>query len=556
MIDNSTSMGDKQEILASALPDLVTDLLQHVQDIHIGIVTSSLGGGGAVDICQPDARIQASEVPQLTNFNRHNDDRGHLINRKWPDLQNPPASGVEDPVAGALPQNFLAWMPSSGVSQSQLIADFQSLVTGAGQFGCGLEAQMESWYRFLVQPDPYDRIALDKNVTPPAAQLVGIDETILKQRHDFLRPDSLVAIVAVTDEEDSWSDPMWRGGRGWITRAQNNTHSLSGQLPRGTSACASNPSSPSCRWCADPAAAGDPNCASNGGLYGPKEDGLNVRYSDDMKRRYGISPQFPVERYVHGLTSDRVPDRKSEHTDENGKATDEYVGRDACTNPLFAASLPESSQDELCNMPAGTRPKQHVFFGLLGGVPWQLLTTDPQSSSAPFKTALDDADWKRIVGADPSNFDQTGIDPHMIESIKPRSIPCGTSSSDTCDPIHGREWDTSTSKVGIDWQYACTFPLPTPKDCTKTPYSASCDCGVPYTGPLCDKNPNDNNNLTLQVRGKAYPTIRELRVAKALGPRGIVGSVCVRTLDKNSPDYGYRPFVRNLLERIKPFLTK
>jgi len=126
----------------------------------------------------------------------------------------------------------------------------------------------------------------------------------------------------------------------------------------------------------------------------------------------------------------------------------------------------------------------------------------------------------------------------------------------TCDPIHGREYDTLTSKVGIDLQYACTFTLPTAKDCTKIPEGAQCDCGGGYTGPLCAPNPNDGNNLTLQVRGKAYPTIRELRVVRALGDTGIVGSICPKSLDTNSPDYGYRPFVTALLDKLTPLLKK
>jgi hypothetical protein len=101
-----------------------------------------------------------------------------------------------------------------------LSSDFGALATGAGVYGCGLEAQMESWYRFLVQPDPWDAIQLDTNQNPFAAQLVGVDTTILQQRHDFLRPDSVVAIVVVTDEEDAWSDPMWKSGRGWLARAE------------------------------------------------------------------------------------------------------------------------------------------------------------------------------------------------------------------------------------------------------------------------------------------------------------------------------------------------
>lgn len=152
-------------------------------------------------------------------------------------------------------------------------------------------------------------------------------------------------------------------------------------------------------------------------------------------------------------------------------------------------------------------------------------------------------------------FQYDGIDPHMVEAYKSRGGPCPAGSPDGCDPIHGREWDTTTSKAGLDLQYACTFDLPVAKNCADPNVEPACDCGRNPKGgyvesPVCAPNPQDGNNPTLQRKGKAYPTIRELRVAKELGPQAVVGSVCPRTLDKTSPDYGYRPVVRNLAARI------
>jgi hypothetical protein len=186
-----------------------------------------------------------------------------------------------------------------------------------------------------------------------------------------------------------------------------------------------------------------------------------------------------------------------------------------------------------------------------GGVPWQLLTENVKDPTSPFKSQLSDADWQRILGKDPATYQLEGIDPHMIESIKPRpGIACGTGAPDTCDPFHGREWDTSTSRSKIDLQYACTFPLPTPRDCS-LPGGATCDCGSNYSGPLCAPNPNDNNNLTLQTRGKAYPTIREFRVVKEMGPNGVIASLCPRTIDPNDKDYGYKPAFFTLIDRMR-----
>ena len=608
-IDNSASMADKQDLLASTMQYLVDRLVRPncvreddpsvvvdrpvlgpcpagsklefapILDLHVGVVTSSLGGGGA-DICAPDAKIGANEAPTLTKLSRHNDDRGHLVTRKRPDPANPPAGAVEDPVADAQPGGFLAWLPPDAsnagkpappvtaiADRSQLSADFRELVRGPSEYGCGLEAQLESWYRFLVQPDPYDAI-VSLGGAPISVSLEGIDTTLLQQRRDFLRPDSVVAVVMITDEEDSWSDPLWLGGRGWMTRGQNNGFSTTGQLPRGTSACAdpvdpmnptsTGPNSPACKWCALKEAQSDPACAPYKGLYGPKEDGLNVRYTDDMKRRYGMNPQFPVQRYIDALSSATVPDRRGEHrASDDGPLEDLYVGRKNCSNPVFATALPTDGNADLCHLARGPRTADMVFFTIIGGVPWQLLTSDPASASAPFKKSLERADWVRLVGNDPATYQTDGIDPHMIESIAPRAgIACVAGAPNDCDPMHGREWNTLTSKVGLDLQYACTFPLPVPRDCTKLPAGGTCDCGASFTGPLCAPNPADQNNLTLQVRGKAYPTIRELRVAQGLGAQGVVGSICPRTLTQGDPDYGYTPPLRALVDRMAPMLVK
>ena len=102
-IDNSASMGDKQDLFKDAVPDLISRLLspdcvknddpkvtqkatngtcpdgfklefQPVHDLHIGIVTSSLGGGGSPDICDGSGAVPAG-------ITRHDNDKGELINR-------------------------------------------------------------------------------------------------------------------------------------------------------------------------------------------------------------------------------------------------------------------------------------------------------------------------------------------------------------------------------------------------------------------------------------------------------------------------------------------
>ena len=178
--------------------------------MHIGVVTSSLRArlGGAV--CEPTATIASKNGYTV---NEYADDQGHLINRTGPNGSGPP-------LAEANPSNFLYWYPSTpdntnpaagatAITQvgtegaaGTLVGDFTELVGGAGQSGCGIESQLESWYRFLIQPDPYASLSSSNN----AASWVGVDSTIIQQRHDFLRPDSLVAVVVLSDENDSEID--------------------------------------------------------------------------------------------------------------------------------------------------------------------------------------------------------------------------------------------------------------------------------------------------------------------------------------------------------------
>jgi hypothetical protein len=590
-IDNSSSMGDKQALLVQAIPQILGRLTSPwcvpqndptniaiepvngqcasgymfefapINDIHVGIVSSSLGGGGSPDIC----------VPVSSSDPTHQNDQGHLINRTAPVTPG----GPEGVVAAASPLagnggNFLAWVPltehpnvTNEPSETQLETDFSSLVTGVNQTGCGLEAQLESWYRFLVQPDPYAQINMSTD-TPPKASLSGIDATVLKERHDFLRPDSMLLVIQMTHEEDSWSDPLWLGGYGWTGRTFNFPGGPGlGAGPRETSECdapvdpqnptTTGPNNPDCVSCAFPTSlkpvamtpiGADPNCNTcAGGVTGcplngwytpaaqnvpyAAADGLNVRYLDSMRARYGLEPQWNIQRYVDGLSSKMVPNQAN----ENHNASTYANTQKNCTNPIFAATLPDgsdTSEGTLCALPPGTRDPSLVYYLIIGGAPWQLLAQDPYNTSLPMKRTLNTADWQTLIGSDPATYQLDGIDPHMIESVAPRAGLPPPASANNADPINGREWNTLESVAAIDLQYSCVFDLATPKDCTDPNQADGCDCVGAATNsdgpPLCDPT-----TPTMQIRGKAYPTIRELRVAKGLANQGVVASICPRT---------------------------
>ncbi len=531
-IDNSASMGDKQQLLSEAIPDLLQRLLvpncvdpkdenrvvgtsdagrcpdgskiefAPIKDMHVAIVSSSLG------------------TPGSTTCTDAQNDHGHLLNR----------GGTQ----GVGPSNFLAWFPAStttddsrgdtpanAISNSDtLTSAFQDLVRGVKEQGCGYEAQNEAWYRFLVQPDPYSQVGIVGN----RAVYGGVDEQILQQRHDFLRPDSLVAIIQVTDEDESTADPQSLNGTGYKMMDQHFTP------PKATASCARTPTDPSCGPSAD-ADTDEPK------LH------FNVRFHQP-KRRFGVDPFFPLARYVNGLGIDasgnpqsapRVPDREGEHA----KGVGAYLGSTTCVNPLFAAELPTSANDELCKLTPGPRDPAMVFFAAITGVPHQLLHFDATSAD---KSRLTNDDWTKILGRDPLNGDFTGADPHMVPSIEPRSALNGQQ----VDPINVREWDTQ----GNDLQYACTFPLKTAKTCAA---GDACDCKAGSDAPVCDPQ-----NPTVQTRAKAYPGIRHLALAHALGEQGIVSSICPIDTQDPSPTnakYGYRPAVKVIIDRLKNALA-
>lgn len=564
-IDNSASMGDKQELLSQAVPDLVSRLLTPncvdendttkvtgtstldangdstcpsgskaefppVHDLHIGIVSSSLGGRGG------------DQCPAGTG---HNDDQGHLLNR---------ATKQETTVANAQPSNFLAWLPQVAVNntksrdknvvgatpyddstRAQFQSDFQDLIIGVRENGCGYEAQLESWYRFLVQPDPYKTLAKNGDVVGYTDGDYDVD--LLNQRAKFLRPDSLLAVIMITDENESTVAPTGFNGRAWFY--ENTQH-----VKPGTSACASDPNSDACKPCYLSGTESDPGCAT---ALDDTTDNLNLRFFH-TKQRFGIDPRYPISRYVRGLSKSRVPSRGNEFSGFD------YVGdnddKADCVNPIFATNLPLDGAGDLCKLTVGPRTADLVYFGIIGGVPWQFLTNDPDNLSASytgrtFKDRLVASDWTRILGADPFKYDFTGQHYLMQESI-------GARPGAQADAVHDREWDTKNA----DLQYACTFELPTPKDCSLAENKDSCDCDKATDSPLCDKT-----TPTMQDRGKAYPTISELAVAKALGEQAIVSSICPadpknkQVNGADNPYYGYRPAVRAIIDRLKNSLA-
>jgi hypothetical protein len=96
----------------------------------------------------------------------------------------------------------------------------------------------------------------------------------------------------------------------------------------------------------------------------------------------------------------------------------------------------------------------------------------------------------------------------------------------------------------------------TPKDCAAMQNITDCDCTGNVTGmqnPLCQSGATYG---TVQYRAKSYPGTRHLQVLKGLGNQGIVTSICPANLvAPNAADYGYRPTVAAIVDRIRNVLV-
>ncbi len=538
MIDNSGSMGDKQSILSLAVPDIVRRLtnplcvdidgiplgtpptdpaarcpegsfreFNSVQDVHIGVLSSSLGSHGAGGQC-------ASTIEN---------DRAQLLDR-----------GARGDTYEDL--GFLAWDPAQTKtppgtgSTLELQGLIGGLVRGVGENGCGIESSLEAVYRFLIDPAPPGTLAR-RPCTGDAARscvfLEGVDDVVLRQRADFLRPDSLVAIIMLTDENDCS-----------IIDGDDNFAVLDpGGVARGTSACATDPQGACCHPCDRAAPPGCPDPSTDAecqkGIITPAEDSIFLRCFD-QKRRFGRDFRYPVDRYIRGLVGELVPN-------SDGALV---------PNPLFI------------NPDGNDRDPSLVFFAGIVGVPWQDLAIDPAADLLTYKSAAQMADddvWGLILG-DP----ERGIpprDPLMIESIEERTgvqpiTGEPLAPSDSLDPlansINGHEMDLVST--GVDLQYACTFPLDGGRNCNRVP--GFCDC-ISAVGldPATQKRPicqaADGSYGNRQFRGKAYPAVRQLQVLEGIGENAIVASICARNVSNiGQQDFGYRPALRAILDRL------
>jgi hypothetical protein len=386
VIDNSSSMAAKQAELARNIPALLAKLASKTKDIHVGVITSSLGSHGT-STCAVDAATRARN------------DRGHLLPR--------PASACTAIVASPLSWTYdtAGSAQFKGPSATAAFAAATACVAGeVGEAGCGFEETWESLYHFLVDPAPYAKaevkctFGVDGDACGSNRILVeGLDEEIMAQRKQFLRADSVLGIVILSDENDASLKPA---GLNWLPWAYPK-----GTMERGWAACANVPDDfepetaaefkklheeYKCFSCFENA--GDPACGAKWPLdtMNPDVDAFNVR-AWQQTQRFGYNFLWGRQRYVDALTKTQV------------------FGSDnkLAVNPIYQG---------------GFRSSDLVVVQTIVGVPPELVKEDMTAS-----------DWDLVVGPVGKR------DPRMIESIARRS---------------GVSTDREISG-GDDLQYAC-----------------------------------------------------------------------------------------------------
>ncbi len=556
VIDNSLDMFERQMDLAASAPDFLAGLVNPpcvdvetgapgatpadpstacppgherrfapVRDLHVGMITTSLGGHGA-DTCSAGSG----------SFDPTMNDGGRLVARA-------PGGGVIDTYDG---RGFLAWDPDARADPpgsddlSDLSRKLGDMIVGAGTRGCGFESTLEAWYRFLVEPEPPAELArvpcFDGDGSLGCIAKEGTDEALLTQRRAFLRPDSMVMIVMVTAENDC---SVIEGGQHHLV-LQSASGAAQFHLPRATDVCEVDPTSRCCHSCAQPAPAGCPpvaesaSCQANGGFYDAAggDDALNLRCFD-QKRRFGIDFLNPVEKYIQGLRSLQVLDGSG----------------NVVPNPLYT---------DLAGTGAAVRDPSFVVLAGAVGVPWQDVVTDatladPSSVFEYLSGAELAAEnrWEVILG-DPTR----GLapkDPLMIESIDPRSGENPITGEPLAPPTAGflaNSMNGHERAAGLrdELQFACITPLVSPNDCST---GGGCPCAGPPddANPLCQEPSGTYGQR--QYFTAATPGLRLLQVLKGAGDSSVVTSICTPNVaDPARADFAYRPMVPALGELV------
>lgn len=200
MVDNSGSMSQEQVSLTDQFPRMINILasgdfdqdgdffgdgeiddpdFEPVRSLHVGVITSDMGTGGfSVTTC---VRSDFGD-DGILRIEGHTGTAGCMA---------------------AYP-SFLAFEPESGASVAGFASDV-ACVARVGTGGCGFEQQLEATLKALSPSAPTEWTAAGYAAPTFFQNTFGHGDT---NNEGFIRSDSVLAIILVTDEEDcSVRDP-------------------------------------------------------------------------------------------------------------------------------------------------------------------------------------------------------------------------------------------------------------------------------------------------------------------------------------------------------------
>lgn len=219
MIDNSGSMSEEQLKLSKELPRLVRVLTSGyldgvpkmnappdftpVSSLHLGVVSSDLGVNGRAGVtgCGVTsflAEDQHTGVARVASQNKPHGDEGRLLSSAQVALSGVTVDSLGTPTVAIAPRadcantkvdRFLSF--DAGKTSVEDVSHAFGCVAELGVNGCGYEQQLESMWRALAPSSDVSFSGGSAGQGGPSGFNNG-----------FLRADSVLVVIVVSDEED------------------------------------------------------------------------------------------------------------------------------------------------------------------------------------------------------------------------------------------------------------------------------------------------------------------------------------------------------------------
>ena len=464
----------------------------------------------------------------------------------------------------------LKWREGTSKDLASLLENLDEEFASLATDGCSFQAPLESWYRFLVEPVPPAWSPSNQaGLFAPARNGDGgvvVDQAILNARENFMRPESYLSVVVVSDSDDC----SVLAARNGSSAEEKDAHLLFDSEPMlaAPAICASNANDACCVSCQHPellpAHCDQGQCAKVSNLS-VSEDPVSLRCVD-QRRRFGASFLYPKQRYVDALTHGLLVDADS---------------GEMVPNPLLRGA----------GKYQGTaRPSGKVFFHGLVGVPWQDVATNASLSDTYVMQYLSAAElqqrgwesssanrWQLMMGepGEPGSSPQCQesdapancgvapidpLDPFMIKSVQPRPQESNPLTGDVIaspESVTARENAINGHEMYVpredELQYSCTFPLETPIECASYDPACICSSEPGQNRPICHTE-TDGAASTTQYFSGATPPLRLLSVLRNLGSNAVVNSLCAKLAigsDTSNPNWGYNGLFSALSSRLR-----